>query len=147
MSGTEALALFLQLYFVLLAVVIANWVKMANEGKVSPYNISRVFFAASPLPLFVCFLLPGISKIFYIMLACLSLITAISVRIDLTESRLESFKAWMRVLIICLVGTYLCILLMDYSNFKKEFERLIIALFTFVCAMYYPAIMRRLRGD
>ena len=148
MSGNEVLVLSLKLYYILMTVVTATWVNRANAGKVSPYNVSKVFFAVSLSVLSLCLLpVPGISKLFYMTCACLCLITAISVRKDPTEATLEDLKAWMRVLIICLVGTYLARLIMDYSNFKQEFERLIIAMVTFVCTRYYPSIMNRFRGD
>ena len=148
MSGSEALVLFLKLYHILMMVVIAAWVQRAIAGKVSPYNISKIFFSMSLLGLSGCLLpIPGISKLFYATFACLFLIVAISVRTDPIEATLEDLKAWMRVLITCLVVTYAFTLIMDYSKFKREFERLIIAVFTFVCTFYYPSIMRRLRGD
>ena len=148
MSWNEILVLFLKLYGILMFVVAATWVSRANAGKVSPHNISKVFFAVSFATFSLCLLpVPGIWKVFYITFACLFLITAISVRTDPTEATLEDLRAWMRVVIICLIVTYAFTLAMDYSNFKREFERLIIAVFTFVCTFYYPSIMRRLRGD
>ena len=144
--------LFFQIWTIFTAGVIAHWLKKVEEGKVSRNKISLVFFVAflvsAQATLLYYYKIPhfklGISTIFYANVACICLMSAIIIKTTTSDELLEEYKAWMRWLISIFLITYLIALTMDYSNTKKVFERMLLAVVAFLFTRYYPSVMDNL---
>ena len=86
-SSIVMLTLFVSIWGVFFTLAAAKWVKDAEEGKVSPKNISSVFFYSALLLLFIGFLgwrtdyfKLEICIIFYMTMASIFLITSIDAK-------------------------------------------------------------------
>ena len=141
------LLLFVAILGVFGSVAIAQWVKDAEEGKVSLKNISTIFFQFAFLFLPLWFLgwrsdyfKLEISIIFYMTMAGIFFITAIEAKTASSHASLDEIKDWLKWLISLLVGTYLLILYMEYPETKKEFQMLSIVIATGIITRNFKSI-------
>ena len=141
------LTLFVSIWGVFGTLAITQWVKDAEEGKVSPKNIGSVFFCSALLLLLIGFLgwrtdyfKLEISIIFYMTMAGILLITSIDAKTAFSLASHDAIKDWMKWLISLLVVTYLLILCMEYPETKKEFEMMSIIIATHIITRNFKSI-------
>ena len=141
------LILFVSILGVFGTLAITQWVKDAEEGKVSPKNIGSVFFSCVPLLLLMGFLgwrtdyfKLEISIIFYMSMAGIFLITAIDAKTASSHASLDEIKDWMKWLISLLIVTYLLILYMEYPETKQEFQMMSIIIATHIIRRNFKSI-------
>ena len=140
--------LIFKIFLIIHTTIHTTWANRAKEGKVSRDNISRVIHTTSLLPLTLAFLpVSKTLKIFGIAFAFLFWIASITVKASSSEQVHEDMIAWTRVATVCLIGTCLATLLMDYSNTKGEFEGILLGATLLFFPPFYESVMRRLRGD
>ena len=128
-------------------VAITQWVKDVEEGKVSPKNISIIFFQSAFLLLLLWFVgwradyfKLDISIIFYTTMAGIFFITAIDAKTAASPASLDEIKDWLKWLIYLLVGTYLLILYMEYSETNQECQMLSIVIATRIIMRNFKSI-------
>lgn len=141
------LTLFVSIWGVFSTLAITQWVKDAEEGKVSPKNIGSVFFFSALLLLLIGFLgwrtdyfKLEIGIIFYMTMAGILFIMSIDAKKASSHASLDKIKHWMKWLISLLVVTYLLILCMEYPETKQEFEMMFIVIATHTITRNFKSI-------
>ena len=140
--------LLFQLYLILFTTVHTTWLNRAHAGKVSSNNVNRVIFFFSLFILIYAIRYDSvISRIFYITLALSVFIMSGIGRKNYSDHIDSDLTQFIIYYSIFLLITYLCILLMDYSNNKKEFDSIVLGVSAGIIPQCYSKIMYRIRGE
>ena len=141
------LILFVSILGVFGIVATTQWVKDAEEGKVSPKNIGSVFCLSALLLLLLWaagwrtdFFKLEISIIFYMTIAIIFFIISIDAKTASSHASLDKIRDWLKWLISFLVGTYLLILYMEYPETKQEFQMMSIITATHIIKRNFKSI-------